>query len=71
MGEQLGQIVVDHHPAGNGFVVCPDGRARERLPNFPDQIAFWSFAKKKAADEWAAKLAAKATGLEVWDKTAS
>ncbi len=64
-----GQIIVDLHPTERGFAVCPDGRARAALPNFPHHIAFWSFSKKRDADQWAAKLAAKAQGLEVWDKT--
>ena len=69
MRDVIGYIIVDNAPTGSGFSVCPDGRARELLPRFPEHVAFWTFAKKKDADEWAAKLVAKAAGLEVWDKT--
>jgi hypothetical protein len=67
--DEIGYIIVDNAPTGSGFSVCPDGRARELLPRFPDHIAFWTFAKKKDAGEWALTLAAKADGIEIWDKT--
>jgi hypothetical protein len=67
--DEIGYIIVDHAPVGSGFSVCPDGRARELLPRFPEHIAFWTFSKRRDADEWASKLAAKAAGIEVLDMT--